>query len=295
MKQCWLVNPRSGGGEAARIAQAVRGHADVIELDFSRFEAQLQTLSPYERVVIVGGDGTFSFVVTSDAFPDIPAAFLPTGTANDLARDLGTFREFRGLSPLEIVARIGALKERSLATWDCVVDGIVLPFCNYVSLGFEGAIVSDFHRWRERSQSQSRLRNRCMYVMFSLRHLRLRLRGMSIAVDEGGMTLCPPTRGVLFTNVKSHMGCGFSTHVSDPCDEKLECAVVSSVIDYSRMVVSAIGVVRPQAPFSQGGTFHVTGVPPDTAIQVDGEARSRVRSGELSFRLRKFVRVLGGT
>jgi len=118
---------------------------------------------------------------------------------------------------------------------------------------------------------------------------------MSIAVEGGNPELCPPIRGVLFTNVKSHMGCGFATSLSDPCDEKLECAVVSSVIDYSRMVVSAIGVVRPQAPFSQGGTFHVTGVPPDTAIQVDGEARSRVRSGELSFRLRKFVRVLGGT
>ncbi len=294
MKQCWLVNPRSGGGEGTRIAEMVRGHADIIELDFSRFEAQLQALTSYERVVIVGGDGTFSSIVTSPFLPEIPVAFVPTGTANDLARDLRTYREFQGLSPVEIVSRVGRMNERSLATWECLVDGDIIPFCNYVSLGLEGATVSDFHRWRERSHSRSRLRNRCMYMLFSLCHLRFRLRGVSITVDESEAVLCPPTRGILFTNVKSHMGCGFATNVSDPYDEKLECARVSSVVDYAQMVASAIGIVPASAPFSQGGTFTVSGVPRDTAIQVDGEARSPVHQGELTLRRRKFVRVLVG-
>ncbi len=291
-RQCWLINLRSGDGKGLQLADQAREYADVVPLQFERLEEQLRAISGYERLVIAGGDGTFSSVLTSMACPDIPAALVPIGTANDLTRDLGTFRLFRGSSVREIVRSIDALREGHLATWNCLSDGQVHPFCNYLSLGFEGAIVTDFDTWRRSSPLKNRTLNRLMYVRFALRHLGPRLREMSVAVKGENPLSIPPTRGVLFSNVRSHMGCGHATKESTPIDDTIECTVVSSVLDYARMVGSLVGLLPHLTAFRRGSDLQVYGIPHNTPMQIDGEPRPPIIGGELAIHFRKFVRVL---
>lgn len=283
---------RSGHGEGRHLADQAGKHADVVPLQFERLEEQLRAISGYNRLVIAGGDGTFSSVLTSMACPDVPVALVPIGTANDLTRDLGTFRLFRGISVGEIVRSVDALREGHLAIWNCLSDGQVHPFCNYLSLGFEGAIVADFDVWRRSSSLKNRTLNRLMYVRFALKHLGPRLRGMSVAVKGDKPSSVPSTRGVLFSNVRSHMGCGHATRESSPIDDIIECTVVSSIIDYARMVGSLVGILPHLTSFLRGSELDVYGIPHNTPMQIDGEPRPPIIGGELAIRFNKFARVL---
>lgn len=290
--QCWLVNLRSGRGEGARLAQTLTGKVEVVPLDFSILGEQLQFAAKFHRIVVVGGDGTSASILTAEQLPDIPVVLVPIGTANDLARDLGVLRALRGNTWSELPAIVDGFVERSLATWEFECDGVCRPFCNYVSLGFEGAVVSDFNAWRLTASIQSRILNRLMYAYFGLRRLGARLRDVTIEQENGAAVACPITRGLVFTNIRSHMGCGISTPQANAADELLECVVASSPLDYLRMVGSSIGVLPALEALCQGRAFHVSGIPADTPVQIDGEVHPPVLSGHCVFRFRKFVKVL---
>ncbi|NOZ25719.1 MAG: diacylglycerol kinase family lipid kinase [Nitrospirae bacterium] len=93
-----IVNPASGSFSEKRLMSAVGllkekfgevsvlythkgGDAEVMARDAVR-------RSP-DMILAVGGDGTFNEVVNGTAFTDVPVAFLPAGTTNVLARELG--------------------------------------------------------------------------------------------------------------------------------------------------------------------------------------------------------------
>lgn len=290
--QCWLVNLRSGRGEGARLAEMLKSRVEIVPLDFSILSEQLRFAAQYDRIVVVGGDGTSASLLTAEQLPDVPVALVPIGTANDLARELGVLRALRGKSWTELPTIIDGFVERVLATWELECDGVCRAFCNYVSLGFEGAVVSDFHAWRSTSNVQSRLLNRLMYAYFGLRRLRGRLRDVVIQQEDGATVACPVTRGLVFTNIRSHMGCGISTAQANAADDILECVVASSPLDYLRMIGSSVGLLPALESLCRGRALRVTEVPKNTSVQIDGEVHGPVRSGQAVFRFRKFAKVL---
>ena len=290
--QCWLINTRSGRREGERLAQALESLVTVVPIDFTQLEQQLAFAGRFDRIIVAGGDGTFSAVLTSRFLPDRPVALVPLGTANDLARELGTFRAVRRGSWSELPEMIDQFHERPHACWDIQSGETTLSFCNYISLGFEGAVVSDFDRWRNQTTIHSRIVNRLMYVWFGLRHWFLRLRGIGVRVDRGASYFIRPTRGIIFTNIQSHMGCGISAQGVNPSDDALECVIASSPLDYARMVLSLWSPVPAPRSLCRGSFIEISDIPIGTAIQVDGEAARPLPDKHATITFRKFARVL---
>ncbi|MFZ5570362.1 MAG: diacylglycerol/lipid kinase family protein [Thermodesulfobacteriota bacterium] len=103
MKILIIANPIASGGDAGKRAERLsaileqRGHRT--ELHLTRFAGDgrqrvARTTGDVDRIVIVGGDGTFNEVL--NGIPEgcsIPVAQLPTGNANLLAHDLALPKE----------------------------------------------------------------------------------------------------------------------------------------------------------------------------------------------------------
>lgn len=295
-RQLWLINYRSGNWEGARLAEAMTARVSVREIEFSRLREQLQDATEFERVVVVGGDGTFATILneaSDDASPlrHKPIGLLPIGTANDLAREVGTYHLCSGVSHDALPPLFDTLSERQLAIWELEADGVQYGFCNYVSLGFEGAVVSDFHNWRTTSKIQHRLLNRAMYTFFGIQHLFSFVP--ETYIDDGiRRVTCARARGIIVSNVKSHMGIGVLSDESDPFDDTIECVRASPPFDYARMILAKTGVVPSLRAFHRGRDFSVEGLPPGTPLQIDGESKPAVTQGRMVVRLRGFARVL---
>jgi diacylglycerol kinase family enzyme len=134
-----FVNPRSGGGKAARAAVAERARERGIE---SVIFAQRQSLEALARgavangadaLGVAGGDGSLAAVAAAAAAHGLPFVCVPAGTRNHFALDLG-------LDPQDVLGALDAFTdgiERRIDVAD--VNGRV--FLNNVSLGIYGDAV----------------------------------------------------------------------------------------------------------------------------------------------------------
>src|SRR5688572_9195348 len=86
-KVALLANPDSGSGEADEVAECLRAHGLEVS-EFSLDEAGDAVESAPELLVVAGGDGSLACVAAPAARAGIRFAVIPTGTANDLAREL---------------------------------------------------------------------------------------------------------------------------------------------------------------------------------------------------------------
>lgn len=131
-----LANPDSGSGDAEQVAASLRAHGLEVR-EFALDDAGEAVASGVERLVVAGGDGSLACVAAPAARAGLPLAVIPTGTANDFARELGIPRETgeacelaaagQGTRPLD-VARMG---ER--------------PFLNVTSLGLPPSAAEHAH------------------------------------------------------------------------------------------------------------------------------------------------------
>ena len=93
-----IANPISGGDSRGRVAEAVRILEQAgawVDLFFTtqRGDATLEAAgleaTKYDLVIAAGGDGTLNEVANGLAGRKIPLAFLPLGTANVMALEMG--------------------------------------------------------------------------------------------------------------------------------------------------------------------------------------------------------------
>jgi diacylglycerol kinase (ATP) len=82
-----LANPDSGSGDAEDVANCLRGHGLEVT-EFSLDAAGEAVSSRPDALVVAGGDGSLACVAAPAARAGIRLAVIPTGTANDFAREL---------------------------------------------------------------------------------------------------------------------------------------------------------------------------------------------------------------
>src|SRR5579859_362461 len=102
MRALVIVNPVAGNGRAARTWGRIRReNAGLRECESVRSErigharelAHSAAQAGYDRVVVVGGDGTVSEVASGVAHMQTAVAVIPAGTGNDCCRNLGIPRD----------------------------------------------------------------------------------------------------------------------------------------------------------------------------------------------------------
>ncbi len=91
-----IVNPHSGGGAARRIEPWLRlrlgGRLEMLEVnsgvDVGAWARQ-RAEAGCERIIVIGGDGTFRSVAAALIGTDTPVGLIPAGTNNNIASVLG--------------------------------------------------------------------------------------------------------------------------------------------------------------------------------------------------------------
>jgi diacylglycerol kinase family enzyme len=135
-----LVNPRSGGGKAARtglVAAARARGVQVHELtpgEDPRALARQAVAAGADAVGVAGGDGSLGLVAAAAAEADVPFVCVPCGTRNHFAADLGLDRGH----PLAALDAFAGIERR-------VDVGMVgdRMFLNNVSLGAYADLVAE--------------------------------------------------------------------------------------------------------------------------------------------------------
>ena len=134
-----FINPRSGGGTAARLSLDRRARDVGIEPVVLEPGQDLAALVAHavsrgaDALGMAGGDGSMAVVAGAAAAHGLPFACVPAGTRNHFARDLGVIRR-------DVVGALEAFSsglERSIDLAE--VNGA--PFVDNVILGFYGDAV----------------------------------------------------------------------------------------------------------------------------------------------------------
>lgn len=295
--QLWLINSASGSSAGKRLLDVAQRWQGIRAepLDFLRLPEQLRSAASASRLVVAGGDGTFSTVLASPDLGDVPVVCMPLGTANDLSRELGLLTFVNRSDVRDLPALFSSLPTKQFTIWQARSGQRVMPFCNYFALGYEGAVLRDFSAWRSRTHYSSRLLNRMAYSFFGARHMLNRLRGVELSLEGNAAQPCPSNLGILVSNVRSHLGLGLSNLESSPFDTTIECVVTRTVLSYPRMITASLGLTRPPHTFAAGRSLRFSRLPKGTLVQLDGEAIDPLQEGELEIAPLRSVTVVAAS
>ena len=178
-KRFALVHNASAGLAVPRLLKGVlaglrSGGADIVELtttsaaDASAKVAAIAAARSVDAVIAAGGDGTFRAVATGAAGSDIPVGFVPLGTGNVLAYELG--QVMRGAD----LAR-GLMHDPVIPVRGGLVNGA--PFFLMTGAGFDGRIVADLN------YRTKRLLGRAAYTAPVLKALAAGAQHFDVEVD----------------------------------------------------------------------------------------------------------------
>jgi diacylglycerol kinase family enzyme len=134
-----FVNPRSGGGKAARAGLAERARERGLEVIILRRDDNLAALvdeavaGGADALGVAGGDGSLAVIATAAVAHGLPFVCVPAGTRNHFALDLGVDRQ-------DLVGSLDAFTKGVERRFDVAeVNGRL--FLNNVSLGIYGDAV----------------------------------------------------------------------------------------------------------------------------------------------------------
>jgi diacylglycerol kinase (ATP) len=183
-----IHNPGSGGdaGAAEELAAdvAAAGH-DVHAVDMSE-EWTSALRQPADLIAVSGGDGTVRSVFKQLAGSDTPAAVLPLGTANNVARSLGVSPE---ADVADVAARWPEAERRRFDLLD--VDASGTGMCAVESAGaglfadviLHGSDSPDQDKLRHGLETMGEMLERCASTAWSIELDGERLDGEYLAVE----------------------------------------------------------------------------------------------------------------
>lgn len=309
----FLVNPVSGSAEGATLLEELQQWSSpgmrisAIFTDPDRLEAQVHSMAEgKDLLVVAGGDGTIHSVLSLLAAMDAPppAAIIPLGTGNDLARSTG-WLDVWGAGGLEIFfAALVKARAEALDVWGCTCRGPQgellreLGFCAYLGLGLDGRICQSVAEARGRRNS-GRWRTRLGFLLFGLRNLvcSSKISGslqMTGDLPEGTDDHGPDTQGsrrcperlsfhsaeLLFSNISSYAGGSLLPGRGNFSDGILELYNYTSGLGFACCMLLGM-VTRSRSVFTPGCSTTGAAIFLDSGahVQCDGEYACRLPSG----------------
>lgn len=97
MKVLVIINPSAGSGRAKKVFARVRrvmeeegvGFDAVFSLNAQDITAQAAQAQGYDRVLVIGGDGSLHWAMNGLVGASMPLGFVPGGRGNDFAKNIG--------------------------------------------------------------------------------------------------------------------------------------------------------------------------------------------------------------
>jgi diacylglycerol kinase family enzyme len=263
----YLINPRSGSGLGLKLL-AGRIAGTTISIDPPRISEQIQKyVSPGDRLVVAGGDGTFSLVIGTlfrlGLAEEVSLYMFPIGTGNDLARSL----------------RIKKLKylPQSPADWGFrFPHSLEIPvwrfghqhFVNYLSLGMDAKMLAEVEGFRKLFPGNLALR-KIGLTLASIQHIDYYIRSRSnLRIDSREYELRGKA-GIIISNMPYYMG-GSRINRIKPQDPRLSITFIHHAADLIRLGLARNNrKKKPVLPYLISDELELCG--PDLPMQIDGE------------------------
>lgn len=242
MRLIAFVNKDSGGNEGGRVLDLLKnqlGDENVFDIKADKgpnpgLDARASDPSFEVRIIIAGGDGTFSWVANAVEKLNLNHCRLiviPLGSGNDMSRALGWGKKYPGLSKVEQhlewlttarphkldVWRLSALEDQSFATHaddNGVAHGARPLVCNYLSLGADAFVELRFNqlRWNNPEKYKSRLGNFRTHMLVGAKYMcSPQSKKIHIAdhidtlyVDDQLITIPDNLQALIFLNIPSY-------------------------------------------------------------------------------------------
>jgi diacylglycerol kinase (ATP) len=250
-----IANPRSGSGEAARVAALLaEAGADV---DGVELEAP-GDIGSAERIAVAGGDGSVAEAAARAAAAGVPLAVIATGTANDFAAHFGLPDNLDAACRLAV----GGTQTRSIE----LPSVCGRPFVNVVGAGLPPAAAAEAGGLKE---DLGALAYPAGAVGAGLRAEPIRCAAM---VDGERLFAGYAWQASVAGSGAFGGGAGFRT---DPADGMLDAIVIEGS-SRARLVKHALGlrlgdVERQRGVVSARGRRIELELDPDESLNVDGE------------------------
>lgn len=151
-----MLNPAGASGQAGRKWARVLAALGPLETRETRGPGDATRLAReaveegFERVAAVGGDGTIREVASALVGTDAVLGVVPAGTANDLARTMGT--------PRDLVAATAVALQGPARTIDAAETDSGERFVNIAGAGFDAAVSVTIDRQRAARRLSPQLR-----------------------------------------------------------------------------------------------------------------------------------------
>jgi len=295
MKSLFIINPRSGANRGQIISdeinniitlRKIEGEIEILSRD--RTHEILARAHNFDRLIIAGGDGTISSVINSllmhecwSKIKDNAAwgiGIIPLGTGNDLARELNLNFLYQNHSLLEYLEKLCTNALIEYDAWQVRTEGCVSFFINYISIGFDGAVIETFHSIRPQKSSATNLigkfLNRFLYGVAGLKNLdySIDLKTVKISSRECEEIRLPPkAKSLIFTNISSIMGLGNSCLNSNPTDQSLEAGITTSLLNYLRFIFPKLSILPSITDLKGSKEWRISGFKNSVLGQIDGE------------------------
>lgn len=263
----YLINPKSGSGHGLKLlAGRIAGTA--ISIAPPRIAEQLaKHVSPGDRLVVAGGDGTFSLVIGTlfrlGLADEVSLYLFPIGTGNDLARSL----------------RIKKLKKlpEKMSDWNFRFPrSVSIPvwrygnqyFVNYLSGGMDAKMLAEVEGFRAIFPGNLALR-KIGFTLASIQHIDYMVRTDSQLFLSGQPYDLKGKAGMIISNLPYYLG-GSRINRLKPETPKLSITIVNHVADLIRLGLARNNrKKKPVLPYLVSDDIQLAG--PALPMQIDGE------------------------
>lgn len=240
----------------------------MISIDPAQMEEQLrQHLQPGDRLVVAGGDGTFSLVIGAlfrlGWQQQVSLYLFPIGTGNDLGRSL-QIPKMQQVPATAAAWAAGFPTLKQIPIWRYGEH----YFVNYLSWGMDAKMLAEVEGYRSIFPANLALR-KISFTLASVRHLSYLVQSPSLMLVNGKEYNLQGKAGVIISNMPYYLG-GSRISTLRPEDPFLSVTFIHKVHELIRLGLSRnMGNEKPTLPFLASNQIQLIG--PDLPMQIDGE------------------------
>lgn len=240
-----LVNPTSGSGKGKQIGEKTKLYltqkGKTVHVHESRYaghtkklvaELACQIVSQQSKdslLVVIGGDGSLNEALTGlgETFPNVPLAFVPSGSGNDFARGVGISSRPKAAID-QILAADHPTEIDVLRFWDATTqrDGYAV---NNIGLGLDASIIKEVNQsTSKRIYNKLKLSN-LTYLSAVISHF-IKQPPFPLTVTMDGHIESFERAFLVTTNNHPYFGSGINiSPKADPTDGALDLIVVERI------------------------------------------------------------------
>lgn len=279
MRYLFIANPIAGKGKTKKVIDFLKNYLEERDLDFMLIETSRKGevneifqkyKHDFDRIIVVGGDGTLHELVNSDKFNDKIVGVLPTGSGNDFALTLGLSKNLKKDLETLLNQKTLELDVGYAEVTEFSGDKFSFLFANSLGIGFDAEVADVVKKIKF-------IRGLFLYLLGVFKTL-IKYRFRHMRIETSSVQLNEPVFMISIGNGKTAGGGFRLTPLANPVDGLIDVCIVRKIskLKVLRILPFAIfgkHINDKSVVYFQSKELFVTSNEP-VYIHADGEIRT---------------------